>query len=108
MNQRHSVVAGEPAEYTGQSNLDCGGGLPRAWLPHSCRPITPRALSLRPSYPTVLTVVHSDGTSSYSLHTKRSKPIESGNTRTCGMMTSALNSQSTFGNFDRIPRDLGP
>jgi hypothetical protein len=25
-------VAGELAEYTGQSNLDCGGVLPRAWL----------------------------------------------------------------------------
>jgi len=21
-----------PAVYTGQSNMDCGGGLPRAWL----------------------------------------------------------------------------
>jgi hypothetical protein len=32
MNQRHSSVADEAAEYTGQSDPDCGGRLSRAWL----------------------------------------------------------------------------
>jgi hypothetical protein len=40
------------------------------FCPHSCRPIIPRALSRTPTYPTVLTIVHSDGTSILSLHNK--------------------------------------
>jgi hypothetical protein len=38
------------------------------FYPHSCQPIIPRALSRTPTYPTVLTIVHWDGTSILSLH----------------------------------------
>ena len=39
------------------------------FFPYSLRALIPRALSRTPTRPTVLTIVHSDGTSIHSLHT---------------------------------------